>query len=128
MWSDALQVLHRCSAIYRDVGTRPGCDRQVAAQDRRTGVLGNFLEAHVLATPVAKDGMAAGSPYVSYPVPPSYSAITTGNEIERPLRRPWTSSVATRFGHTPAAKAMADALFCIFAKRFGRPPLYSHRK
>ncbi len=58
---------------------------------------------------------------------PSQSAITTGNEMVRPLRRPGTSSLAARRGNRPTAKKMPDKRFCGRASQLGRPDRYIHR-
>jgi hypothetical protein len=53
---------------------------------------------------------------------PSRSVITTGNVTTRPLRRPTTSSAATRCGQIPAPYATAETRFCIRANQWGRSP------
>jgi len=47
--------------------------------------------------------------------------------MERPLLRPWTSSVARRFGAIPAVATKAVPRLRSAATRFGRLRLYIHR-
>jgi hypothetical protein len=56
------------------------------------------------------------------------SAMTAGNEIVLPVRRPVTSTVTSHLGPMPAAASRACAALRSLARPLARRWLYSHRR
>ena len=129
---DRLELAERCPG-RREVCAGATCHLEVAPEDWRPLARLDFLQEHGLAPPCRS---AARPPaarwFATHPAPspsiatryrsPSTSAMTTGNDRRRPLRRPRTWSVASRFGQMPAECRAACPRLSRRASGRGRPP------
>jgi hypothetical protein len=130
---NALELPQRRAAIDGNVRSASRGDFQVATQYRRTLVYGDLLELHHLLPAMPQHPPSIVGPNVADPVGPFAEhrhqvpiAVEVsdhdGSVTTRPLRRPATSSAATRFGQIPAPYNIAETRFCIRANQCGRWP------
>ena len=67
---DSLELLERGFPVDRDMGTSPGGEHQIAAQDGRPEVHGDLLQDHGFAPPAPYHGPPPGRPNVAHPLGP----------------------------------------------------------